>query len=58
MRGTRLRLLFIALRAECGSRLKAVIDLTPQERRMVLLILSLFVGGLIARLVRLNFLVR
>ena len=32
MRGTtRLRLLFIALRAECGSRLKAVFDLTPQE---------------------------
>ncbi len=58
MRGRRLRLLFITLRAECGGRLRAVFDLTPRERRMVLLILILFVGGLIARLVRIHFLVR
>ena len=59
MRGTtRLRLLFTTLRAECGSRLKAAFDLTPRERRTVLLILGLFAGGLIARLIRLAFLVR
>lgn len=58
MRESRLRLTFLALQAQCTSRLKAVFELTPEERRVVLLVAGLFVIGLVVRLIRSLFLHR
>jgi hypothetical protein len=36
----------------CGTYFRSVFDLTPEERRVVMLIAALFILGLVVRLLR------
>jgi len=52
MRIPDIRRLVSALRAEGANHLKAVFDLTPDERSVVMLVTALFILGLVIRLAR------
>jgi|694.fasta_scaffold26068_10 hypothetical protein len=41
-----------AIRGVCSSYFRSVFDLTPEERRVVMLIAALFILGLVVRLLR------
>ena len=54
MRDSRPYQVLAALRASLGNHLKSIFDLTPAERKIILLVAALFILGLIVKLVRLH----
>jgi hypothetical protein len=52
MRNLGIKRFLTTVRTECANHLKSVFDLTPDERKVVLLVTALFILGLVIRLVR------